>query len=255
MKTAQHRATPVQLRLGVQEGSGETQQELTIPTCRGYAHLVAMVADAENHVTCDLQSGMAFGWVTEAAAAQRGHLRYHFLEAAALILLVAKYLTPIHAACVSLGDSGVLLCGDSGAGKSSLSFACAQRGWTYVTDDGSYLVRDSHDRTVVANPNLIRFRSSAKSLFPELGDQDITRRLNGEFGIELRTQEIPGLRISSQPRIDHVVMLRRRSGAAPSITKMDPAELRAWLEQVVCYGDEQVCAEQRDSFERLLTAN
>jgi hypothetical protein len=34
---------------------------------------------------------------------------------------------------VARGECGVLLCGGTHAGKSTLSYACAQRGWNYVS--------------------------------------------------------------------------------------------------------------------------
>ena len=36
----------------------------------------------------------------------------------------------------------MLLCGESGAGKTSLAYACAKRDWCYVSDNESWLLRD-----------------------------------------------------------------------------------------------------------------
>jgi hypothetical protein len=246
---------PVRLRMGVgDEASGEGG-ELRIPTYRAYGSMVAMVADASNFATCNLQQAEAFGWVSPAVVRARGFFRCNYLESAVSILLVARYLTPVHAACVSLQDKGILLCGDSGTGKSSLAFACALRGWTYTTDDSSYLIRGSDDHEVVANPHVIRFRSSAKKLFPQLADEQIVRRLNGEIGIELPTARMPEIKIAARTSVEHIVFLRRQPNAKPRIERLAAGVLRPWLEQVICYGDEDVCAAQRESLSRLLTAN
>lgn len=41
----------------------------------------------------------------------------------------------IHAAALSRGKTGLLLCGPSGTGKSSLTLALLDQGWTYLSDD------------------------------------------------------------------------------------------------------------------------
>ena len=41
----------------------------------------------------------------------------------------------LHAAVVARGDTGLLLCGPSGVGKSSLTIALLDRGWAYLSDD------------------------------------------------------------------------------------------------------------------------
>ncbi len=53
-------------------------------------------------------------------------------------------------------------------GKSSLAYACACRGWTYVSDDASSLLRSGTERKVIGNSRLFRFRPAAVDLFPEL---------------------------------------------------------------------------------------
>ena len=41
----------------------------------------------------------------------------------------------IHAAALARGETGLLLCGPSGTGKSSLTLALLDQGWTYLSDD------------------------------------------------------------------------------------------------------------------------
>lgn len=41
----------------------------------------------------------------------------------------------VHAAVVARGDTGLLLCGPSGVGKSSLTLALLDQGWAYLSDD------------------------------------------------------------------------------------------------------------------------
>ena len=73
-------------------------------------------------------------------------LRWFCVESLAYLLLAQRYLVPVHAACVERNGTGVLLCGAAGAGKSTLTFACARAGWTCVTDDCTWLLPDSTER-------------------------------------------------------------------------------------------------------------
>ncbi len=163
-----HRQPALQMRIGVLEGGpSECPGD---PVVREQRSLRARVADAENFSFSDIRHGFAYAWLTRATVEQRGYLRWHFIEGMAWDLL-AEYLTPVHAGCVRYEGRGVLICGDSGAGKSSFTYACAKRGWTFMSDDSSNLVRGREGAVVVGNPYKIRFRESAIALFPELGAQ------------------------------------------------------------------------------------
>ncbi len=129
------------LKLRIALGEGSSGLCPPAPVYRGQRHLLSIVADSQNFAVCDREQGFAFAWINRDAAEHKAYLRYHFLEAIALTMLASSYVTPLHAACVEFAGQGVLLCGNSGAGKSSLAYACARAGWKYISDDASYLVR------------------------------------------------------------------------------------------------------------------
>jgi hypothetical protein len=201
-------AGPVlQLRIGVTPGISGTCPPA--PVARGQQHLISLIADAQNHAICDLNAGFAFAWLTEDALANRSYARYHFLEAVALILISTIYATPIHAACVSRHGRGMLLCGPSGTGKSTLAYACARRGWIFTSDDASYLRHHASDLRVVGNSHQVRFRPSAKDLFPELRGRSITPRAEGKPSIEVPTAELPGIVTADEALVHHIILLTR----------------------------------------------
>jgi hypothetical protein len=243
----------VRMSIGVVQGGSDAA--LSPPVCRGRNNLISLVSDAQNFYSADLREGFGFGWVTQATVSNRAGFRYHFLEGMALCLLMSRYMTPIHAACVVLDRQGVLLCGDSGEGKSSLSFACARRGWTFVADDSSSLIRNRAERTVVGNPHQIRFRQSAIDLFPELAYERLTRRVNGELAIELPTSSLAHFSIALQAPVNHIVFLRRKNFAAVRLTRLSVERVLPWFEQVLTYGEPDVRKAQKASLRRLLTAN
>jgi hypothetical protein len=243
---------PVQLRMGVLAGGPAECPRA--PVCRGHRNLVTQIADPENFAVCDMRQGFAFAWLTQATVKNRAYLRYHFLEETTWNLLQALYLTPIHGACVRLAGRGVLLCGDSGAGKSSLAFACARRGWTFLADDSSCLVRCRPGRVVTGNPYQMRFDESAIELFRELKDQRLTPRATGEMAIELATASMPEITTTSECSVDYIVFLNRGKPEPPGLVPFPRNIALQWFEQFLCYGEKEVVCAQKISLRNLLTA-
>ena len=138
------------------------------------------------------------------------HLVDLFLEAAAAGQIWTRLATPIHAACVAIDGRGVLLCGDSGAGKTSLAYACASAGWQFISDDTSYLLHNETGRRVLGDCHQIRFRPSAAELFPEIAVGNISHRLFGRPSIELPTSTWPAINAKRSAHVDFIVFLHRR---------------------------------------------
>src|SRR5208282_3746481 len=240
----------LQFRVGVTGiGSGFCPP---MPACRGWRNLLLTVADAENFAVCDLRRGVGFGWFTQAAVEDRAYLRYNFLEGSVLPMLQHLYLAPVHAACVRFRDRGVLLCGDSGAGKSSLAYACARRGWTFVSDDTSELIRARKDLTVIGGPHQIRLREAAVDLFPELAQQRLTLRATGELAIELPTATVPEISTALSSTVDYIVFLNRREPEPCGLVPIPEDEALPWFEQVITHGEDESRKEQKLALRRLL---
>ena len=198
----------LQLKIGVlDDGSTECPAALSF---RAHRNLIVGIADQDNFYVTDVVRGFSFAWLTAATVSRKSYLRYHFLEAVALSHIANRYTAPIHAACVELNGRGVLLCGDSGAGKSSLAFACARAGWTYITDDASFLLNAQSDRKTVGNCHMMRFRPSAAELFAEVVGKPLTPRAGRNPSIELLTETVPGISTASSSSVDFIVFLNRQ---------------------------------------------
>lgn len=243
---------PVRLRVGVLDGNAERLPSGRV--VRAQRHLMAWMSGASDFSVCDLRQGFGFCWLAPATAANRAHLRYHYLEAMAYTLLQSLYLTPIHAACVALNGRGLLLCGESEAGKSTLAYACAKRGWTFISDDFACVVRSWDRNVVIGNPHLIRLREPAAGLFPELRGRPIILRANGDRAIELATSSLENLVAAPQSPVDYLVFLRRQSAGGPAIEPFPKQRALRWLESVLCFGERDVREAQAASLRRLLDA-
>jgi hypothetical protein len=243
--------TPVRLSLGVAE-----REEMPLPSeprVVSREHLITSFWDQSNFAVCDLRSGFAFGWVTPKVARDHVFLRYRFLLAPALNMLEHKFLAPVHGAFVARNGHGVLLCGDSFAGKTTLAYACALAGWTYLTDDGTCLIRARQDRYAAADPYHIHFRDDAPALFPELRGSAITVRPNGKIGIEVSTSDLP-IATAGGCCIDHVVFLNRGASGHAHLAPYSRDDAMAWCERYISWGEARVRAEQRQTLRRLLDA-
>jgi hypothetical protein len=242
---------PVRVCLGVVEGDSESPLPPSVTRAR--EHLMSIVAGPENFMLCDFARGFAFGWVTRSTAADHPLLRYQFLTAGGATLAEQRALAPLHGALVMRNGTGVMLCGDSFAGKSTLAYASARAGWTYVSDDSAFLVRDRDDRYAIGEPYSIRFRTDAPDLFRELADHLPTVRPNGKIAVEVRTRD---LGISTAPGcvVDHVVFLNREGGGRATIHHYPGDRAREHWAPCAMLGTEDVRTAQRRCHERLLRA-
>lgn len=226
-------AEEIHLRIGVSEVGGE--QLPPAPVFRAQRGLISIIADAENFGICDVTQGFAFGWFTAFTAADSAFFRYHFLDNMAGLLLVPRHFAIVHAACIVLNGHGVLLCGHSGAGKSTLAFACAQKGWTFVSDDAGHVPRKNPGRLVVGNPLAMRLREDASDFFPQLREQPVALRQNGELGYEITTRSLSGIATAFECEIDHIVFLNRCSCETAQLHEFSKDEARRRLEFVLEY--------------------
>jgi hypothetical protein len=246
--------SPVEIRCLV-DGSG-AESEPPFPVFRALGHQLVWVSDTGNFASCDLRDGMGCAWVTEAVAADSPYFRYHFLEAMVYNLLATMHTVPIHAACVALDGRGVLLAGDSGAGKSSLAYACARSGWVFVSDDASSLLRSGHDRRVIGNPGVFRFRDNASGIFPEFAGFPGSKRGAGKPTVEVKTASLPAIRTAPDCMVEYVVFLRR-PGAEPGAAKLTPVSAEDAVESLFLnYWPPELPAglEGRSAVERLVGA-
>jgi hypothetical protein len=182
--------------------------------------LYSLVANADNQAILDLKTYTSFSWLTKAAVENRLYFRNNFLEKSVYLLLGASLVTDLHAGCVSKNGKGILLFGDSGAGKSTLAYGCARAGWTYTSDDTSYLINDAEFPRVIGHSHLVRFRPWAKALFPELAWRALTPRLEGKPSIEVPISELPVSQTATEATVDAIVYLKRRPSSKAKLIQL-----------------------------------
>lgn len=221
---------PIQVRVCVLEGTSTGCPPT--PVCRVQQHLFCFVADSENYGVSDMERGLSSLWLTQETLKHRRYLRFFFLECGAICLIATRLATGVHAACVSRNGVGVLLCGDSGAGKTTLSYACAKAGWTYVTDDGSFVVHGREDLLVTGNSSQVRFRPESKTLFPEIDGRDpLQRGEKGKPSIEINDADLGGITRAQSATVQYLVFLNRREGENMPLRRYSKQVVREFLRQ------------------------
>jgi hypothetical protein len=213
-----HGNTTLQVRIGISDGGPRDCPPE--PVRREYNHLYSLLADPDNYAVLDLKTCTSFVWLSRSALNNLLYFRYNFLEKVVYLLLGSSVVTDLHAACVSRNGRGILLFGNSGAGKSTLAYACARAGWTYTSDDTSYLINDSPNPRVIGHSHRLRFRPTARDLFPELSDREITPRMEGKASIEVSVSELPQLSTANEVGIHAIVYLSRSRSAVGSLTQL-----------------------------------
>ena len=93
-----------------------------------------------------------------------GVLPWPFYSTVAALLLAWRGQLPFHGCAVSIDGNGVLICGESGAGKSSLTAALIAEGAQFISDDLSVVVPDMNG----SGWNLVKGRPGIR-LFPSVG--------------------------------------------------------------------------------------
>ena len=179
---------------------------------RAQKHLITIVSNEDDFAVGDLDRGIASFWICPASARDHEFFRNYYLYNLMYMMLWHARMAMVHAACVARNGRGVLLCGESGAGKSCLSFACARRGWSFITDDGVSLVRGSKERMVVGTPRDMHFRPSAVEVLPELEGHLTLIKPWGKLLFKPSSNELPDFRRELYTNAHAIVFLNRAAG-------------------------------------------
>jgi len=242
---------PVRLRVAVSRENAAQPPEPAMP--RGHEHLIVTAHGPGNFAVCDLARSVSFVCLTPDVAADLPYVTHYFLEPLVYLMLGARYFTMVHAACVAWNDRAILLCGDSGSGKTCLAYACARRGWTFLSGDATQIVRGAEDRTVAGRPFTIRFRETARGLFPELNAWRSAPGPNGKVDIEADTADL-NLKVALRAQAGYVVFLDRAPDAcAASLEPVGFDEAFSRLEQAIFAGSAQMRMEQKKTLAQFLT--
>ena len=173
------------------------------------------------------------------------HTRYELIEFAVFTLAArAQRLVPLHAACVGVGDRGILLMGPSGAGKSTVALHCLLGGFEFLAEDSVFVTPDTMLATGVANFLHVRADSlgwlGRSREAAAIAKSPVIQRRSGvkKFEVDLRRGRF---QLAKSPlKITAVVFLTsEKAGAHPLLKPLPKSDLRANLALEQAYGASQ----------------
>jgi hypothetical protein len=198
------------------------------------AGLLCATVDARNHVTVNVATRSALVVLGGELLAQPYYARYELLEFALFTLASrSQRLVALHAACVGREGQGVLLLGASGAGKSTMTLACLERGMTLLSEDAVFVAPHTLDATGIAS--FLHLRSGTAALVGadsariERHGVPIRRR-SGVAKLEIDARRA-GFALADAPlRLRAVVCLSPLAALAEEVLRpLAASELRACL--------------------------
>ncbi len=197
------------------------------PVYRGRRNLFYLSIGAGNTAVADLDHRFAVGFLSPAMVKNTTLLRRDFIECLAFTMAThGKGATHsyIHASAIAKGNKGLILSGPACVGKSTLAFACAQRGFHIVADDVVYLKDGECSLTAWGNPWRLRLVPESVKLFPELSRRlELSESPESVDVVEIELEKIfPGC---AQPGCDPVALFfLGRSNGPTECQPLDPSE-------------------------------
>jgi hypothetical protein len=209
------------------------------------AGLLGGATDSSNFVVVSPQEHAALVVASTQMLRFPYHTRYELIEFAVFTLAArAQRLVPLHAACIGRGGRGILLMGESGAGKSTVALHCLLDGFDFLSEDSVFVAPETMLATGVANflhvrPDSLRWLGRSREAAAIRKSPVIQRRSGAKkFEIDLRGD---GFLLAKSPlKIVAVVFLSSQSaGALPLLKSLPKTEVLASLAAMQAYGASQ----------------
>jgi hypothetical protein len=184
--------------------------------------LLCGALDAANIAVISPAQASALVMVSRDMLRRPYHVRYELIEFAVYVLAArAQALVPLHAAAVGERGRGLLLMGDSGAGKSTMALHCLLQGLQLVSEDAVFVSPAAMLATGIAS--FLHLRSSGLRLLRgyrgtrRIRGSPIIRRRSGEHKYEVDLRRAGYALAPAALKIRALVFLSKRSAGAGAL--------------------------------------
>jgi hypothetical protein len=188
------------------------------------AGLLGGATDASNFVMMSASQRSALVVVAPEMLRSAYHARYELIEFAVFTLAArAQNLVSLHGACIGKDGRGLLLMGDSGAGKSTIALLCLLQGYDFLSEDSVFVAADSMLASGVSNflhvtAKSLEWVDSPRDRAAVLRSPVIERRSGvRKFELDLRRG---GYRLAASPlEITSIVFLSAQRSVGDSLLR------------------------------------
>jgi hypothetical protein len=191
---------------------------------RGMDHVVFASFGAD--LFCfDLLRKRISGVVSAETAAESNFWNRVLLPIAIGVMGCVIGVIPMHCACLDWRGEGLLVAGVSGAGKSTLSAAMAQNGFTFISDDWTYISNGADGIRAHGLDVPLKLLPDAERFFPDLENRQLKTSMNGELAFEVNAVDFAARKqLATKPK--HFLLLDRYAKG--------PARFEAISREAVC---------------------
>jgi hypothetical protein len=202
---------------------------------------VFLAAGGPVHIAVVLETRHAVAFLPRQALDDREWFCSH-VGGFALLAVTQRTRVPLHAAAVVAGMQTLLLAGHSGAGKSTMAYACAAAGFSVLAEDTVFAELGARPVRLWGQASQIGLPADSTRFFPELAGEPMVERANGKRRIAARAAMpwSPALTTSG----DTAVILLERGAGEPILTRLESDRAAAVLEHDATSGFDQYPDEQ-----------
>src|SRR5579862_1055650 len=169
----------------------------TFPHFRALEHLYYGTFGSGDSMLVDQFNRRAVGSFSLATVGDAGYWKRVILPCLLGITSSCVGITPVHCACVERNQLGLLIHGESGTGKSTLALSLSLKGFSYVSDDCTYISHSRNRMRSWGSSAPLKLLPEAKAYFPLLANVVPSRSLNGELAFEVDPKEVFGIKRSA----------------------------------------------------------
>lgn len=189
---------------------------------RGMKHFVFALFGEDTRFVLDLRRRHVAGMVSPAAARNPNFWHGTFFPIVIGILGATFGLVPLHCACLGLDGQGLLIAGNAGAGKSTLALALLQQGFSFASDEWTYVLAKDGELTLHTLGSPAKLLSDAARFFPALQQLPLQTAMNGELSYQVDVSAWQATAPITQSLPSRLLFLQRVNVPGCRFTICDP---------------------------------
>jgi hypothetical protein len=172
------------------------------PRFRALDHLYYAMYGPGDSMLVDQQRRRAVGLFSPSTARDLSYWKRVILPVLLGIASASIGVTPLHCACLMKNGHGLLIGGESEAGKSTLALSLSLNGFAYLSDDWTYFSQSGNEVCAWGLPTPVKLLPDAVKYFPQLAALEPAISQNGELAFEVDPVETFGVSrsLSCEPR-------------------------------------------------------